>query len=86
MEFRRTFTLRPQVTIGSDVEYAAMVHDGTRPHRIEPRTPGGVLRFTVGGQVVFARFVNHPGTQAKPFLDRALRETARRRGYTFTLG
>lgn len=45
----------------------------TRPHRIYPRRPGGVLRFTVGGQVVYARFVQHPGTKAQPFLQEALR-------------
>lgn len=83
MEFRRTFTLRPQVTIGSDVEYAALVNDGTRPHVIRPRRADGVLRFRVGGRVVYARVVNHPGTRARPFLDRALREVASSRGYSF---
>lgn len=46
---------------------------GTRPHRIEPRRPGGVLRFTVGGRVVYARYVNHPGNQPNNFLKQALR-------------
>lgn len=86
MEFRRTYTLRPMVTIGTDVNYASYVHDGTRPHRIEPRSAGGVLRFQMGGRTVYARYVNHPGTRARPFLDRALRETAAARGYTFTQG
>lgn len=45
----------------------------TRPHMIFPRRPGGVLRFTVGGRVVYARFVNHPGTKAQPFLQEAIR-------------
>lgn len=49
------------------------VLNGTRPHRIFPRRPGGVLRFTVGGRVVYARYVNHPGTKAQPFLQQALR-------------
>ncbi|HSE07713.1 MAG TPA: hypothetical protein VLB29_03520 [Nocardioidaceae bacterium] len=52
---------------------ALFVTYGTRPHRIEPRRPGGVLRFMVGGQVVYARFVNHPGTRPDPFLRDALR-------------
>ena len=82
VEARRTFTLRSVYTIGSDVEYAAMVNDGTRPHVIRPRNRQ-VLRFRVGGQVVFARVVNHPGTRARPFLDRALREVAAQRGYSF---
>lgn len=78
----RIFSLRGSVTVGSDLEYAAMVHDGTRPHRIRPKTKQA-LRFVVGGQVVFARVVNHPGTRGKPFLDRALREVAAQRGYSF---
>jgi len=49
------------------------VLNGTRPHRIFPRNPGGVLRFMVDGKVVYARYVNHPGTQANDFLLRALR-------------
>lgn len=76
----RTWTLRPQFTVGSNVEYAQMVHDGTRPHIIRPRN-ARALRFVVGGQVVYARVVHHPGTRARPFLDRALREVTAGRGY-----
>lgn len=79
----RIFSLRGSLTIGSNVEYAGFVNDGTRPHRITPRRSGGVLRFVVGGRVVYARVVNHPGTRARPFLDQALREVAARRGYSF---
>lgn len=82
IEARRTFTLRSVYTIGSDVEYADMVHGGTRPHIIRPKTKQ-VLRFKVGGRTVFARVVHHPGTKARPFLDRALREVAAARGYSF---
>lgn len=52
-----------------DTDYAEIVRLGSRPHIITPRRPGGVLRFQVGGQVVFATRVNHPGTQANPFFD-----------------
>lgn len=85
IEARRTFTLRSVYTIGSDVEYADMVHGGTRPHIIRPKTKQ-VLRFKVGGRTVFARVVHHPGTKARPFLDRALREVAAARGYSFRTG
>lgn len=81
IESRRTLTLRSVYTIGSDVSYAVMVHDGTRPHKIRPKRPGGVLRFRVGGRIVYAKEVNHPGTRARPFLDRAVREIAGGRGY-----
>lgn len=78
----RFFSLRGSVSVGSDLEYAGFVNDGTRPHQIRPRN-AQVLRFNVGGRVVFARVVNHPGTKARPFLDRALREVAAQRGYSF---
>lgn len=53
----------------NETEYAIMVHDGTRPHVITPKTPGGVLRFEGSdGGIVFATHVNHPGTAPRPFL------------------
>lgn len=76
------FSLRGRVVVGSDLEYARYVNDGTAPHRIRVRN-ARALRFTVGGRVVYARYVDHPGTRAQPFLDRALREVAAQRGYSF---
>lgn len=80
LERRSLLGLRMRWTVGSDVEYAAMVNDGTRPHKIRPKN-AKALRFVVGGRVVYARVVNHPGTKAQPFLDRALREVSSQRGY-----
>lgn len=74
-----------RATIETNVSYAPYVHDGTRPHIIRPRRRPA-LRFRVGGQVVFARVVHHPGTRARPFLVRALREVARARGWQFRAG
>lgn len=56
------------------VEHPAALYvlNGTRPHRIVPRTKKA-LRFTVGGQVVFATVVNHPGNKPNNFLKEALR-------------
>lgn len=48
------------------------VLDGTRPHLIRPRR-AKALRFEVGGRVVYAKLVRHPGTKANDFLGRALR-------------
>lgn len=79
-KYSRTLTLRPRVTIDVNVDYAGFVHDGTRPHVIRPKN-AQVLRFMVGGRVVFARVVNHPGTRARPFLDRAVREVTAGRDY-----
>lgn len=58
--------------IKATAEYAKFVHDGTKAHIIRPKSPGGVLAFQVGGRTVFARKVNHPGTKADPFFDRAV--------------
>ncbi|NDK24640.1 hypothetical protein FSY75_09160 [Streptomyces sp. TR1341] len=50
------------------------VLDGTRPHIIRPRRKGGVLRFEVGGRVVYSAYARHPGTRPNNFLLRALIE------------
>lgn len=82
-ERRGFFGLRLRWTVGSDVEYASMVNDGTRPHIIRP-VRKQALKFRIGGRTVFATVVHHPGTRPRPFLDRALREVARARGYDIT--
>lgn len=46
----------------ADTEYAGYVAGGTGPHPIRP-VFAKVLRFKVGGTVVFARHVEHPGTR-----------------------
>lgn len=48
------------------------VVSGTRPHIIRP-VRAKALRFTVGGQVVYAKIVHHPGTRANNFLAESLR-------------
>lgn len=45
---------------------------GSDPHIIRPRRRKA-LRFTVGGVVVFAAQVRHPGTEGNNYLKRALR-------------
>lgn len=54
--------------------HTVLVHNGSRRHPIRPRRAGGYLRFVVGGRVVYARAVNHPGYRGDPFLTRALRD------------
>lgn len=46
--------------------YASHIEYGTRAHVIRPRRKK-FLRFRVGGRVVFARKVNHPGTRPYKF-------------------
>lgn len=59
-----------RVTIGPNMRqapYAGYVEFGTAPHTILPKR-GKYLVFTIGGKKVFARKVNHPGTQAQPYV------------------
>jgi hypothetical protein len=58
-----------QVVLGAP--YARFVLEGTRPHTITARRPGGMLRFEGRGGPVFRRSVRHPGTRPNPFVQRA---------------
>jgi hypothetical protein len=55
------------VKIGSPVDYAPHVELGTKPHVIEPKN-AKALAFKIGGELIFAKKVNHPGTEPHPFL------------------
>ncbi|MEV3895294.1 hypothetical protein [Streptomyces anulatus] len=62
-----------QGVVSCDHPAVHFVLNGTRPHLIRPRRKS-VLRFEVGGRVVFTRLVRHPGTRANDFMGRALRQ------------
>lgn len=62
--------LRVTGGVTATARYAVFVHEGTRPHVIRPRQ-ARALRFKIGGRIVFARSVNHPGQRAQPFLRNA---------------
>jgi hypothetical protein len=56
-----------------------------------PKKPGGGtgVRKSKSGKTIFwigKGFVRHPGTKARPFLDEALREMSRIRGYRYSAG
>lgn len=78
----RTIGEQPQVYtpfhvsggVEATADYAAAVHEGSRPHRIIAR--GDALRFMWHGQEVFRKSVWHPGTRSRPFLRNAGREVA----------
>lgn len=59
-------------------KYAIYVHNGTIPHIIKPRRHE-YLKFTWKkmGKVVYSKGVKHPGTEANPFLVRALKKVAK---------
>ena len=68
---------RLKAEIGPTVPYAVFVERGTRPHIITP-VRAQALRFEIGGEVVFAKLVRHPGTKPQPFVRETAEETARR--------
>lgn len=63
----------PHGVITSTHPATVYVVHGTRPHIIRP-VRAQVLRFTVGGRVVYASVVHHPGTRPNTFMIQALRE------------
>lgn len=72
-------------SVGSTLRYAASVHEGSKPHRIQARYRT-VLSFwwdRYSVRVAFPR-VNHPGirkTRRKQYLWLPLRSAARRHGF-----
>jgi hypothetical protein len=65
----------------NQVDYAAAVHDGAKPHIIRPRSRRA-LKFVVDGRTVFASSVQHPGNRPQPWLRTAMVQTAPRFGFT----
>jgi len=51
--------------------YGGWVRGGTDPHEIRPKT-AKALRFQIGGEIVFAMKVSHPGSRANPYHQRLL--------------
>lgn len=81
----------------NDAEYAAAVHDGSKPHVIvgrrmrkptRKRKYRGVktLRFTIGGMVIYRRRVNHPGSKGRPWLREAAKKIAQSEGFDWSSG
>lgn len=62
------------VKVISTNPHTILVHNGSPRHPIRPRRAGGWLRFQMGGRVVFAREVDHPGYRGDPFLTKALQD------------
>jgi hypothetical protein len=75
-------TIRAQIRRGPGGDFQGVINvrhpaalyviGGTRPHVIRP-VRARALRFTIGGQVVYAKAVMHPGTKPNDFLRQALR-------------
>lgn len=59
------------VKVGSDLNYALLHHEGSKPHVIMA-TRAQALRFSAGGRIVYTRQVSHPGTRANRYLKDSL--------------
>ena len=51
--------------------YGEWVREGTPAHEIRPKN-AKALRFEIGGNVIFAMKVNHPGTKPNPYHKRTM--------------
>jgi len=58
------------IQFGHIIEF---LNDGTKPHTIEPKN-AKALRFVIDGKVVFAKKVEHPGIEARKFVDKILND------------
>jgi hypothetical protein len=74
----------PTGVVTFPVRYAQFVHDGTRPHIIRARRKK-VLKFKVGSAVLYRPLVHHPGTRARPWLERAMVEVAPAANFAVTV-
>lgn len=66
---RQSITTRIEtgkVTVGPTASYAPYVEYGTKPHIIRP-VHAKALAFEVGGSLVFAKLVHHPGFAGRFF-------------------
>ncbi|MCD2263672.1 hypothetical protein K3888_13280 [Dietzia aurantiaca] len=79
----RVVGMTARTAVVADKNYAAAVHDGSRPHLIRPKNKKS-LAFKVGGKTVFAQQVKHPGAKPRPWLLNATREAAGRNGFIVT--
>lgn len=58
---------KDSVAIGTSVPYGKYHQFGTAPYVILPKSKK-VLKFTIGGKVIFAKRVNHTGLPKREFL------------------
>lgn len=72
---RRRYVTGIGFLAGSSAPYTLYPDQGTRPHRIFPRRPGGLLVFYWAkvGMWVDMTMVNHPGSRGQYFLERGMR-------------
>lgn len=62
--------------VEATADYAAAVHEGSRPHRIVARHAQALHFFFWHGREIFRKSVWHPGVRSRPFLRNAARRVA----------
>lgn len=65
------------IKVGTNVKYAPYIEYGTEPHEIKPKDKEALRWFDENDNPVFAKSVDHPGTQAQPFLRPAIDKVLR---------
>lgn len=73
---RRSQTVNPHrtrmtVNFSANTPYAHAVHEGSPPHEITAYN-AKALAFKAGGEMVYRKKVNHPGTKGNPWMRRAV--------------
>lgn len=66
----------PRMRVWNTVKHAVWIEAGTRPHIIRAKN-ARALRFEIGGRVVFAKQVQHPGTRPYPFAGPGMQQAER---------
>ena len=72
--FHKFFVGMQEGRLTSTAEHSSFLEEGTRPHIIRAKNVK-VLRFVQNGAVRFAKFVRHPGTKPRPFMQQAADRT-----------
>lgn len=70
--YQRNIEYDGAYTITANAEYSAAIEYGTKAHPITPVNKKA-LAFQSNGETVFAKKVNHPGTQPNPVMRMAAR-------------
>lgn len=71
------------VEVTANAKYALYVHQGTKPHTIQPKTKKALSWVSGGNQIITGR-VHHPGTKPQPWLIRALETVGPSLGFQVT--
>lgn len=66
----------------ANADYSAALEYGSKPHIIEPKT-AKALHFTMDGQEVFTKRVNHPGTKPLAIMRNAAHKVQKQVGGIF---